>query len=81
MRCVAYVTVAVLCMFLALCSSSLKASLLNIFLALCLSSLKASLLNINSEKEDFPESTIEDMKGWCNKNLILQQINYPSNNI
>jgi hypothetical protein len=65
MRCVAYVTIAVLCMFLALCSSSLK----------------ASLLNINSEKEDFPESTIEDIKGWCNKNLILQQINYPSNNI
>lgn len=26
------------------------------------SSLKASLLNINSEKEDFPESTIEDIK-------------------
>jgi hypothetical protein len=58
MRCVAYVTVAVLCMFLALCSSSLR----------------ASLLNINSEKEDFPESTIEDIKGRCIKNLILQQI-------
>jgi hypothetical protein len=56
-RDVPYVAVAVLCMFLALCSSSLK----------------ASLLNINSDKEDFPESTIEDIKGWCNKNLILQQ--------
>jgi hypothetical protein len=49
------VTVAILCMFLALCSSSLK----------------ASLLNINSEKEDFPESTIEDIKGWCNTHLII----------
>lgn len=53
-----------------LCDSAV----LCIFLALCSSSLKASLLNINSEKEDFPESTIEDIKGWCIKNLILQQI-------
>jgi hypothetical protein len=51
------------------------------FLALCSSSLKASLLNINSEKEDFPESTIEDIKGWCNVTLSYSKINYPSNNI
>jgi hypothetical protein len=58
------VTVAVLYMYLALCSSSLK----------------ASLLNINSEREHFPESTIEDIKGWCNK-TNLQQINYLYNNV
>jgi hypothetical protein len=36
-----------------------------ISVVLCSSSLKALLLNENSKKEDFPESTIEDIKGWC----------------
>lgn len=36
----------------------------------CSSSLKALLLSHNSDKEDFPESTIEDIKGWS-KMLVL----------
>lgn len=40
----------------------------------CSSSLKA-LLSENSEKEDFSESTIEDIKGWCKK-VIVEKINY-----
>jgi hypothetical protein len=54
----AHRTVTIVCMFLVLCSSSLK----------------ALLLSHNNEKEDFSESTIEDIKGWS-KVFGLQQIN------
>jgi hypothetical protein len=37
----------------------------------CSSSLKA-LLSENSEKEDFPESTIEDIKGWCKRSHFTE---------
>jgi hypothetical protein len=47
-------SVAILCMFLVLYSSSLK----------------TLLLNDNNEKRNFPESTIEDIKGWSEK-LVL----------
>lgn len=48
-------------------------SCINFSVVCCSSSLKA-LLSENIEKEDFSESTIEDIKGWCEKSHCREKL-------